>query len=133
MRISTGYQFESYSNQISASQARMFELQRQVASGKRFDEASDDPVATYSLLSFRTLRSGMEQYQKNLHMAKGFLGMTEGALAEANAIMRHGYELAVTGANAATDQTGRNAMVNEIIEMQKRLVDVANSRGSAGQ
>lgn len=133
MRISTGYQFESYAGQVSASQARLFEAQRAVSSGKRIDDMADDVVGGRVLLSYRSLKSGVEQYTKNLEMAKGFLGYTEEALTSSSDLLRRGYELAIRGASDATDQVGRAAMVNEVTDLQKRLVELANSQGPTGQ
>jgi flagellar hook-associated protein 3 FlgL len=132
MRISTGYQFDSYSSQIALSEARMFEAQRQVSTGKRINVASDDPIGTRTVLSYRSLQSANGQYLTNLNMSKGFLGFTESALGETSNIMRQGYELAVRGANSTTDQIGREGMVNEVTELQRRLVDLANSQGPSG-
>lgn len=133
MRISTGYQFETFAGQVSATQARLFEVQRQLSTGKRLLDPSDDPSGTRIVLSYGSLRSGLEQYGKNLDMAKGFLGFSEQGLAETGDIMRQAYTFAVQGANSSTDQTGRNAMADQVAQLQRRLVDVANTQGPSGQ
>lgn len=132
MRISTGYQFDKFASQVSASQARLFDAQRQISTGKRIEVASDDPSGTRALLGYKSLRSGIEQYSQNLGMAKGFLSFTEEALGETAAIMRQGYEFALRGANSSTDQIGRNAMADEVSQLQRRLADLANTQGSSG-
>jgi flagellar hook-associated protein 3 FlgL len=132
MRISTGYQFESYSSQIASSEARMFEAQKRVSTGKRINVASDDPIGTRTVLNYRTLQSANTQYADNLKMAKGFLGFTEESLGETSDVMRQAYQFAVRGANTATDQVGRQGMVAEVTDLQKRLVELANSRGPSG-
>ena len=132
MRISTGYQFDKFASQVSTSQARLFEAQRQISTGKRIESASDDPVGTRALLGYKSLRAGIEQYSQNLGMAKGFLSFTEEALGESAAIMRQGYELALRGANSSTDQVGRDAMADEVTQLQRRLADLANTQGASG-
>lgn len=133
MRISTGYQFETLASQASAAQARLFEVQRRLSTGKRLLDPSDDPAGTRVLLSYRSLRTGLEQYDKNLQMAKGFLGFTEQGLADTADIMREGYKFALQGANSSTDQVGRIAMADEVVQLQRRLVEIANTQGSSGQ
>src|SRR5687767_12920137 len=120
MRISTGYQFDSYSSQIAASEARMFEAQKRVSTGKRINVASDDPIGTRTVLNYRSLQSANSQYADNLKMAKGFLGFTEESLGETSDVMRQAYQFAVRGANTATDQVGRQGMVAEVTELQRR-------------
>ncbi len=133
MRISTGYQFDTYTRDVSRAFERYIETQRQVATGKKLLQPSDDPLGTSFVLNYRKLKNGIEQYQENLLTAKGYLGFTEEALGETGTIMRRAYQLAVQGANGATDQTGREGMIRELSEMQRRLVELGNTRGPSNQ
>lgn len=133
MRISTSYQYDSYSSQIAASQARYLAAQQQVATGKRIARPSDDPAGVATILSVRSLKATTEQYQRNVQRAKGVLGFTESALGEANTLFRRAYELTLRAANSSTDQTGREAMVAEVSEIQRRLVALGNTQGPSGE
>ncbi len=128
-RISTNYQYSSYSQNIANTQQRYMQVQNQIGSGKRIQNPSDDPVGVASSVTMRSLKSAAERYQNNLKVGEGVLKFSEEALSESSTLFRRAYQLAVSGANAATDQTGREGMVREITEMQRRLVAVANSRG----
>jgi len=133
MRISTPYQYGTYSVDIAQAQERLVTLQRQISTGKKFSSMSDDPLGLTSSLSLKGLRENLAQYQKNLTTAKGQLGLAETTLDEANRLVRRSYELAVAGANGATDQSSRLAMVKELDEIQRRLVDLGNTQGLNGQ
>ena len=133
MRISTPYQYGTYTSDISQAQQRYLELQRQVSTGKRLERPSDDPLGLASTLSLRHLREGLDQYNENLTSAKSHLTISEGALGEMNTLMRRAYQLAVSGANGATDPSAKSSMVSELTEIQKRLVDLGNSQGTSGQ
>lgn len=133
MRISTAYQFESYTSDIRAAQERMSIAGRQVTTGKRLLNPSDDPLGTARILTMRSYKAATEQYSNNLNGAKGVLGYNEEALGSLHGGVQRAYALAVQGANSATDQVGRNAMAQEITEIQSRLVQIANTRGPAGQ
>jgi flagellar hook-associated protein 3 FlgL len=128
-RISTSYQYSSYSHNIASTQQRYMQIQNQIGTGKRIQNPSDDPMGVASIVNMRSLKSASERYQNNLKVGEGVLKFSEEALADTSTLFRRAYQLAVSGANAATDQTGREAMVREVTEMQKRLVSVANSRG----
>ena len=132
-RVSTAYQYGSYQGAIAASNARLYEAQQRVSTGKKINRPSDDPVGSARVLSMRSLKSGIEQFAGNLKTAKGVLGSSEVALAEASQLVTRAYTLAVSGANGATDQAGRNAMVEEINQIQARLIEVGNSKGPSGQ
>lgn len=133
MRISTGYQFDSYSRDIRRTQSAFFEAQQQVTTGRRINKPSDDPLGTSLSLNMRTLRGNIEQYRENIKTAKGILGYTETALTESSTLTRRAYQLAVQAANGATGQEGREAMVSEINQLQQRVLNLANSRGPSGQ
>lgn len=133
MRISTPYQYGTYSRDVAAAQERYLALQRQVSTGKRINSLGDDPLGMANALSLRQLQDGLAQYKKNLTSAKGQLGLQESTLAEMQTLTRRAYELAVQGANGATDEKGRQAMVSELNEIQKRLVDLGNVQGQNGQ
>ena len=111
----------------------MFESQRQVTTGKRIHSVSDDPFGATQVIGLRSLKAASEQYKKNVDTARGYLGFSEVALGESHDIMRRAYELAVRGANGATDQMAREGMVTEIQQLQQRILDLANARGPSGQ
>jgi len=133
MRVSTSYQWGSYSKNIAAAQARYIETQNQISSGKRVTKPSDDPVGTSAIVNMRSLQSAAERYEKNLQHGYAYLGFAENSLSEADTLMKRAYEFSVRGANAATDQSGREAMVRELTTIQNRLVEIANTRGPQNQ
>lgn len=133
MRISSNFQYESYKAQVAGALERYTEAQLQVSSGKRLNKPSDDPLGSGILLSYSKLRASIEQYGKNVSAAEGYLGFTETALGELTTLTRRAYEFAVRSANGATDQAGRQGMVTEVEEIQRRLIDLGNSRGPQNQ
>ncbi|MBX3119896.1 MAG: flagellar hook-associated protein FlgL [Fimbriimonadaceae bacterium] len=133
MRISTAYQYETYSRDIAKAQESYLAAQRAVTTGKRVNQPSDDPFGTGNILKLGNMRDASNQYMKNLQTGATFMKFTESALEETVTGLRRAYQLAVSGANGATDQTSRVGMVEEIQQIQKRLLDTANSRGPNGK
>lgn len=133
MRISTPYQYQSATSDISLATERMYMLQKQVSSGKRINLPSDDPFGTTRAISIRTIKDALGQYQQNLTTAKGAISFTETALAEVGEIADRAYQLAQQGATAITDQEQKQAMVDDITQLQTRLLDLANSQGPGGE
>jgi len=133
MRISTAYQYSTYTSDIQRAQESMVNAGEQVSTGKRVTKPSDDPLGTSRSLTLRSYKAATEQYQSNLNVAKGYLGYTEDAIGSTYDLVKSAYSLAVQGANSATDQTGRAAMAQQITDLQSRLVSLANTRGPSGQ
>jgi flagellar hook-associated protein 3 FlgL len=133
MRTSTQYQFDRYSRYVQAAQTRYLDAQQRVATGRRIERPADDPFGTTMVLSMRRLRAGIEQYNANLRAAKDYLGNSEGAIAEGHGLLREAYQLAVRAANSNVDQGARDGMARQVDELQRRLIDIANTRGASGQ
>ncbi|MBS1720756.1 MAG: hypothetical protein JST35_09950 [Armatimonadetes bacterium] len=133
MRISTQYQFDRYSHEVNRASEKYFNAQRTVSTGKRIEAFSDDVLGATTTVSMRALRKGIEGYDDNLKQAKVSLSVSDNALSETTAIINQANQLAIQGANSPTDQTGRQGMVSQIRELQRRLLDVANTRGQSGQ
>jgi len=129
MRISFGHQYDVYRSDLMKSQERYLDAQRKVSTGKRIQVLSDDPFAASHALSLRQVRSATEQYASNAQNAKAHLSFAEGTVGEISTLMKRVNELAISGANGSTDQVGREAMVRELTEIQRRLVDLGNAKG----
>lgn len=133
MRITFGNQYSSYIQDLGRTEQNMAEAQKLLTTGKQLNSLSDDPVALAGVLKMRGLKSGLEQYTKNLNSAKGQLGSSETSLDEAQSLIRRAYELSVSAANASTSQEARAAMSQEVTQIQSRLLDLANSQSPSGQ
>lgn len=133
MRISTNTQFEAYTGNIQRSMAEFFRVQQQTSTGKRFEHASEDPLAASTSVSIRGLRSRFQQFDKNLRAANDYLGNSDKALGEMSDLTRSAYTLAIQGASSAVDPESMQALVNQVTAIQERLVQVANTQGSTGQ
>jgi flagellar hook-associated protein 3 FlgL len=133
MRVSTGYQYDVYNANIRNAMSNYFDAQKRVMTGKRFTRVSEDPVAALTALGARSLRSRLEQLDKNLMVAKEYSGTTETVLDEINSVMKRAYTLAIQGASDATTQESRDAMADEIATLEQRLVDLGNTQGVNGK
>lgn len=133
MRVTTGYQYDTYTRNIRDAQASYFRAQEQVMTGKRYSRVSEDPVAALSALGAKSLRARLEQLDKNLLVAKEYTGTTESVLDEVTTLMKRAYTLSIQGASDATTQESRNAIADEIASLQRRLVDLANTQGTNGK
>jgi flagellar hook-associated protein 3 FlgL len=132
MRITFGSQYANYVKDLARTESQMAESSRVLTTGKKINTLGDDPIGVASSLRMKRLLAGIEQYDKNLHAAKGQLGYAENALAEVQTLMRRAYELSVSAANSTTSQEGRVAMAAEVSEIQKRIMDLGNTMGPNG-
>jgi len=132
MRISTSYKYDTLQFDIQNAADRLATITQQVATGKRINQPSDDPVGVGQTINMRSLQSAMEQYQSNLNTAKGSLGTVDNTASDITDLLNQANQIAVSGASGTTDQIGRNAMAAQITSLQARLVDLANTKGPDG-
>lgn len=133
MRVTSSYQYDVYRNNIRDAQENYFDAQQRVMTGKRFTRVSEDPVSALTALNTRSLRSRLEQLDKNLMVAKEYAGTNESVMDEVNSVLKRAHTLAIQGASDATTQESRNAMADEVGSLQKRLVDLGNTQGVGGK
>lgn len=133
MRVSTGYEFEAMRARMAGAQARLSEAQRRLATGRRFETAAEDPDAARRIVRNTALRDWVAQTEKNLRVATDYLGTAENALTETVKGLREAYAIAVRGADTTASVSERQTLAREVETIQRRLADLANSRGAGGQ
>ncbi|MGB4505433.1 MAG: flagellar hook-associated protein FlgL [Syntrophaceticus sp.] len=88
---------------------------------------SDDPVRVVSSLTLRSDLAEVEQFQKNISDAQAWLEITEGALDNAIDVLQRMRDLAVYGATDTIPQESRQALANEVRQLQGQLIQIANT------
>lgn len=133
MRVSTS---QIYSNQQRLANLRLHDYvqaQRQVASGKRIEQLSDDPAGSIRLLNSKSVHRAIEQYDANLSTAKDYFGTSESTYSEVTTLLNRAYNLALQGANESHDDQTRRAMAGEVASIMQQFVRLGNAQGSHGQ
>ena len=133
MRISTIYQFTNSVSWIDNAVQNVSDAQTQVSSGKRFQTLSQDPYAATQSIRLQSILNDIKQYNSNITGVKASLTTSESALDEMNTLMKQANQLAISAANATTDQATRQNYVSQIQTIQDRLVSLGNSQGNNGQ
>ncbi|MEK9872116.1 MAG: flagellar hook-associated protein 3, partial [Gammaproteobacteria bacterium] len=80
MRLSSSQMYQQSVNIMLEQQAKLTEVDQQIASGKRILKPSDDPSATVQILNLNTEVLKLEQYSSNIDAARTQLSQTEEVL-----------------------------------------------------
>ncbi|HEX2084304.1 MAG TPA: flagellar hook-associated protein FlgL, partial [Solirubrobacteraceae bacterium] len=126
-RITEGMLGRRLLSDLRASTQRIATAQRQIASGRRIDKPSDDPLATHNALRLRSELGGIEQDKRTISDTKGWLDTTDSALATITDVVHRARELALQGANGAIGQTERNKLADEVDQLIETAKSAANS------
>ncbi|HEX8123506.1 MAG TPA: flagellar hook-associated protein FlgL [Solirubrobacteraceae bacterium] len=126
-RVTEGMLGRRLLSDLRASTHRIATAQRQIASGKRIDKPSDDPLATHNALRLRSELAGIAQDMRTIDDTKGWIDTTDSALATVTDTVHRARELALQGANGSIGQTERNKLADEVDQLIETAKSAANS------
>ena len=110
------------------SLSRLTDLQLQLATGKRINKPSDDPVGIRQSLRLRAESLKSDDYQANIDSSIAFLNTADSALSGMTALLQETKALAVQGGNDTLDAAARAALSAQVDNALKRLVDLGNTQ-----
>jgi flagellar hook-associated protein 3 FlgL len=112
---------------INRLQTRSERAQRQLASGLRVTQASDDPDAVGNILETRARLARAEQTGRNLDRVKAEVDGAEAALSSAIESLEKIRVLGAQGANFSMTAAGRRGLAVEVQNLLERLIANANT------
>lgn len=127
MRTTGNMLINNMVNYISTNQNRMAKYQYQLATGKKIQVPSDDPVVAARALKLRTDVSEIAQFKRNLKDAQSWLEVTETALDNIGSIFHRANELAVQAANGTQSIEETNKIKSEIDQLKNQLIQIGNN------
>jgi len=127
VRITNGMLVNNMVDNIGKNLIRLDKYQQQLATGKKIQVPSDDPVVASRALKLRTDVSKLDQFKKNIEDAKSWLEYTDSTLAQVGDVLHRARELSVEGANGTLTPEDMQIVKAEIIELKNALVHLSNS------
>ena len=80
MRVTHNTMTASLVQYLTAQNEALYDRQRIIASQKRINKPSDDPIATGKILDYRQTLASIDQYQTNIQTGMTRLDVTEATL-----------------------------------------------------
>jgi flagellar hook-associated protein 3 FlgL len=133
MRISTSWIFQQGVNAMLDQQTSLAKTQKQLATGQRILNPSDDPSASTRVLELDQLIDTTKQYQRNSNYAEMRLKLEETTLSGVGDILQRVRELAVQAINDTLTADDRNAIAIEVRTNLDGLLQLANSKDATGE
>jgi len=133
MRISTQQMHQRAVELIQEQQGRLAKTQGQLASGKRFEAASEDPAA--AVLAMRLTReiAATQRYQANAEAVRNRQVAEEGTLTRVTDLLHTVRELVIQGNNDTLTVADRRALSESLGLHLDELLALANARDSSGE
>lgn len=106
----------------------MNDTQIQLATGRKLNKPSDDPVGITYSLRYRSELSANNQYQENVDDATSWLEFNDTVLSQTGSVIQRLREISVNGANGTNPQEALNSINAEVKQLKEQLADIANSQ-----
>ena len=132
MRTSSLNTYATALANLQRRQSEMGDAQARLTSGLRVMHASDDPTAAARAERARALMQRAESTQRAVDASHNSMTLTEAALADAGELMQQARELITAGGNASYSDAERADVANQLSEIRKQLMGIANRSDGAG-
>jgi len=128
MRITQNTIYQNISQNLSSITEQLNNVNEQIASGKRINEPSDDPIGITQALNLKSVLSQISQYGTNINQGQSWLQATDSALESVQGLISQATTLATqmsTGTYNASDRANAAQEVENIIE---QVVQIGNTQ-----
>jgi flagellar hook-associated protein 3 FlgL len=132
MRTTTMNSWAAAVANLQRRQTEMNDAQERLTSGLRVMRASDDPTAAARAERARALMQRAESTGRAVDASQNAMTLTESALADAGELLQQARELVVAAGNASYTEAERQDVANQLAEIRKQLMGVANRSNGAG-
>jgi flagellar hook-associated protein 3 FlgL len=128
MRITNNMRHEQVLRNISQNLRTLAKTQEEVATGKRFTRASEDPVAAAQVMrADRSLR-GIEQYRRNQSATRTALDAEESVLDQLGDVLTRARELGLAQASDTANAASRANAAAEVERLLEQARQLGNTR-----
>jgi flagellar hook-associated protein 3 FlgL len=126
MRVTNNMMTDSLVRYLTAQNEALYERQTIIASQKRINRPSDDPIGIGKVLDYRQTLSSIEQYENNIQSGQKRLEITEITLDLVDELLQGVRAIAMTEAGGTTES--RQLTAEQVKNMFDQVLDLANSK-----
>lgn len=123
MRISNAMMASNIKGYLVQHTRKMLASQEKIASGKRINRPSDDPIGMGQALGYRKTIAALKQYNRNINDAKIHIDNVENIL---DAVTGYLMEAKAIAADPHTDM--RAMLADQVVNIRNQVVQLANSK-----
>lgn len=127
MRVTNSMMISNMMINMNRSLQSMSKYQNQMATGKKIQRASDDPIIAARALKLRTNVSEIEQFQRNVDDGLNWMEVTEGAMQNIGDTLQRVRELTVQASNDTATADDRKKIEAEVKQLKDLIVGEMNT------
>ncbi|WP_145414112.1 flagellar hook-associated protein FlgL [Paenibacillus xylanexedens] len=128
MRITNNMLGSQLLMNLNRNAQQMNTTQTQLATGRKINKPSDDPVGITYSLRYRAELSSNDQYQKNVDSAISWLEFNDTVMNQAGNVVQRLRELTVQASTGTNPQSAMDSINEEVKQLKEQLIDISNSK-----
>ncbi|WP_334021388.1 flagellar hook-associated protein FlgL [Alteromonas sp. S015] len=132
MRVSSDFFHQTTIRNIQRSSVEYSDLSVQMASGKRIQRPSDDPLGKVSLMTLESQLRDLEQYERNIESVNFELSQQESQLTGIMDQLFSVQGLVIQAADGSSGPSEIQAYAQELSALESNIVSFLNSRDGSG-
>lgn len=132
MRISTNQIYDQNIRAIMDNQRGLADTQESLATGKKLNRPSDDPVGAAKVIRLTEELDQLKQYQRNIDLVTGSLEQQEAVLDNITNAANRARTLALQAGSGILSDADRRAIGAEMEQLRDEVFDLMNSQDADG-
>jgi len=128
MRVGTASLYAGFQLRLQHLAANLKNLNEKIASGKKLNRPSDDPIAMVETMQFKTTTRQIDQYGRNLKTAVSWFTTSESALSKILELVERTRELAVQMSSDTQNDETRDGAAVEVGELLDEAISLGNTQ-----
>jgi flagellar hook-associated protein 3 FlgL len=128
MRITEKIISRGLTRNINSAMRRIDKRYNELASGKRIQYPSDDPVGLITSMRLKNAITEADRYKENSETSISWLDASDAALNEETKVLHRLEELGVSAANGPLTDSSLKAIADEVHELKNHLLQIANTQ-----
>lgn len=127
MRVSEKQRYAIATERMELAKKRNTDAMEVLSSQKRINKLEDDPVGMTKIIKGRQSIRNMKDYLNNIGFSKGFVEVSEAAIAGISDRLQRAHEISIGSANDTYGPDSRMAVSREVKEIIDEVVNLGNS------
>lgn len=107
---------------------RLVDAQTRVSSQKRINRPSDDPAGMSTVLNYRKTIASIDQYQRNVDMAKNRLDIVESTVGMVDDLLNEAKSIAADNTTGTGDAASQAIAAEQVSNIRGQLMEMANTK-----
>jgi flagellar hook-associated protein 3 FlgL len=127
MRVADQQIYGTLLGNLQRSRLQIMDAQEQISSQKKVQRPSDDPMAFGEIVLDKSALSRTDQWIRNISFGQSRIDAADKAVSQAQDLVTRIRELTIQGSSDTTSAQGRTAIAQEVRQLQRQLLQIANT------